>query len=424
VFTEAPKISRALSLSGAVFALGVVLIPITDFGGFGGAGGVFLRSPSGVLFLLSYFIFSVLNGRTFTVNWLLLLFGLCVAVATVLYASDYGHNSVSGDPFGKAFNVFVLLLTFLAVVYSPVRLNTIYLRVAVIVAWFVVIIGFVTGDIIKLSLVSEVGVFHTTINVQQRPRGFSLESSVLASQVAVLGCLSIWFTRSFVWRSIFFLGSCFVVFYALSKGAIIAAMLCCGVVCVVALRRHPIVLAMLAIGVTLALPSIYEATDLVFAGSIASGTSVTTRASLFLSGVHVVLTHPFGAGFGTVADKLRASVIANFDWIRSIFPFPFNGAELYAGFIHATNDYVIGTKSGILDLVLLLGWPGVFIVYRIFVGPLLKPRSIGLVGVFAMALVLVMTAAYVPVFGYYHFALVLLVMRMAGEDFPRYGAQL
>ena len=393
----------------------ILLLPFSDLNL--GIGGAFLRSISAIpMFILALMLLPEIfkhPKRAILLLWLALIISF-----TFLQLSTNDNRIFEQSLLNKSITNTVFLLTF----FLPATLYDADIKTFrwwISAAFWLCILGFVCGDILKLDLFHNIGPLHSLENIQQRPRGLTTESSIFGLQFLILACLMM---QAFERRTSRILLSVIVIWIIAiglqSKGAIISIIITLVLALLVYFRHNVLFWLIFLISAVVFLlsseiwsPFLHQLSTYL---NGLEGTSFSTRITLYLTAFGVIATHPMGAGLGTSATEILEILPTSIDVTQSLFAVPFRISELYEHFLVANTDRYITTKFGLGDFLLLVGWPGILFLYYIYKSALSRALKNKYYFIYIGTLFsLLAFGSYASFFGNYSMSVILIFSRFS-----------
>lgn len=267
-------------------------------------------------------------------------------------------------------NLFILNVLFLFPFFSSVKFDRKEYKVIFFIAFSLSIAGVILGDILHLDFI-EYGPFQMSERVSPRPRGFSYESSMLAATIFPLLFSFFCLKNKSKDYNIYTIFILFVVaLFTSSKGAIVTLIIASAFSYFFSRKLLTIkglaFFAVFFLFVTILSSVLIE----LFLIDITNNTSVATRMVCVFTAFFSLLENPFGVGYFGFLHAFEINVPRAIDFINSISPVSLNMYEA-RGYITATSDAAIGTKSFFWNNIIYFGWPFV-VVFLLYVIDIIK----------------------------------------------------
>ena len=395
--------NKSLYFNSILSSLFIIALPFQDVNLLHGTFGhltVNLSSLFVPLMFISLIIYCLFNHVTVRVKYiylfvLFIIINLVIAIIVNYYYSDY--------LFSKGINLSILIL-FMAIPCFFYKVNNLlFIRESIFIALVLSVLGFLFVDVFKLSNFLSGTFFHVTnYNIDYiRPRGFSLESSLLSFTILslLLAYSSLCNKKKILFFSLFF---CFVIsILTMSKGAISA--LCLSITFGLLLRslrnknkNKSIILVFLSICALAFLMPYIDNVFNKFLIDINHHTSVATRSVLFLVSVSIGFASIFGVGvwgyipFGV---ELIPTVVESLS-----FYFSLNYSEVM-DYYYLFNGDSFSYKNTLSDIFVLFGFVGVFLFFRFFIYSIKNTKKI--ISYIFFTFSMISLSFYIPFLGIY-----------------------
>jgi hypothetical protein len=230
--------------------------------------------------------------------------------------------------------------------------------------------------------------------VDNRPHGFSVESSTLSITLSTLGLLCASTARSGRSRWLWVILTFASVLPVNSKAgpilmvvSFVSALFLRGVSFRLIANSVGVVAVALVLGqdfwrrmwdAYVIAPFLYD---------IESGTSVATRITLWVGALATAFKHPWGVGFSGYLPAVVQSIDFGGAFAELLLDMPLNLSEA-GGYVYQDTAYAIGTKSLFLDCLLVFGLP--FCIFWIWAHAGLVKKLVRLGEVVPLALLLML----------------------------------
>jgi hypothetical protein len=300
-----------------------------------------------------------------TISRLVLYSFIYISIISAYGVMLYGIESHGENLVVKGLKIVILLLFSFLVAKGDMNIPLI--RKAVFISFFVALIGL-------FGTISEYNVFHGTLNIALRERGFSEESSVVALISGSLAFLVMYFVRGTSLKFVVYVLGLICVMYAQSKSGIIL-MLLNGVLMLlmVMYKSHQynfiwytLVLIVFFVLGYLLLAQLGE----VVQRDIGEYTSVATRTTMFASALYVGVSNPFGVGVTGYIPAIAEVIPRVVEYIDSlgIVTMRYYEVLMYA-YGHSARN--VGTKSFLMDGFIMFGIPFLILVFS-YLGKIIR----------------------------------------------------
>lgn len=396
-------------------------------------------SPAFLILLLIWLIFgahALVSG-----SWLrraipvwLLAYSIAFMLLNIFYAVAFGFEAYGENLLIKGCKIGILLgaLVSVAWLYSSYTLPRFSLIVRI--AYGVALGGMVLDMIFHDFWIHNTWIHGSIIlntgfdfgKVDNRPHGFSSESSTLAITLATLGLLCAstalskstrWFWVTITFVSLLLVGSkaapllmlsslVFAVFLMLARGGStrqIFTIVCAGVFVVLSLPLWQTIFVSYVFD-----PFLYD---------VEAGMSVATRLTLWIGALMTVLKYPLGVGLSGYLPAVVQSIDQAGTYAEMLFSIPLNLSEV-VGYTTQVTANAIGTKSLFLDCLIVFGIP--FGIYWALAHMRLAKKLMHRGDVVPLSLLIMLAFAlmsYIPGVGIYPIAIAYgwLFRRASGE---------
>lgn len=257
------------------------------------------------------------------------------------------------DIYAKLVKFWVLIGAFAYLVIA-VSKDLDAFKVPVLIAAFIAAAGYLVGDVLGALPAAA----HFTENMNSRPRGLSLESSTFGTQIGVYALLAGAILRGRVLGPVVCLMLVMILVASISKGAIVS--ICFGVLLCLALRLRGwwvwpmLALALMVIGGYLLDSAVVDALDL------ENGTSLATRATMFLLSIKVALLTVIGASPGGAIYAVQTFGQSVIDYLEGAVPLPLLFSEVQA-YVDNDPDAIVTYKTFFADNLAMFGVPFAFV---------------------------------------------------------------
>lgn len=319
------------------------------------------KSPSFVfiffMYLFSLIKFFTLDGKVDRFKFFIVFYFVVFNVFSLFVFFDgfvYGRSLL-----GKGVNLLILHILFLFPIFIFVSFRDQLYRYVFFASIAICLLGVILGDFFHLSII-ETGFFHISERPSLRPRGFSYEPSMLSVTIFPLLFSALCLNNKSRRFSIFhMLLLFFVSILTSSKGAMATLLISFFVVYFFSKKCFSINGFLVIIFIFLV--SSFVASFLVryMVLDVDTSTSVATRITCVFISIFSLLKYPLGVGYFGFLFSFQENIRPAIDFISSVSPFNLNFSEV-SGYINATTDSAIGTKSFFFNNVIFFGWPFVF----------------------------------------------------------------
>ena len=214
-------------------------------------------------------------------------------------------------------------------------------------------------------------IFHFSINqgfdlLDNRYRGFSLESSTLGATFVIISLINIELLKNkYLKTLVFFLTLIISIFILESKALIPILIFLIGFLTILKYKIYGFILltaifVLVMIGGESVIGVIDDIVYSPFRADIASSTSVVTRVSTILASLDILLSNPFGVGFTGYIPAFLNSLSSSTTLITGLFDIPINTNEVDE-YLRQNNFTAVGAKSFFFENIIIWGFP--FIIF-------------------------------------------------------------
>ena len=237
---------------------------------------------------------------------------------------------------------------------------------AIIMAYLLTCIGVLVIDVFGNEMF-----IHHTVNLQRRPRGFSLESSQLSLSLLSLGSLAIHVAKKKYVRFTFIAFLIILLLFSGSKGGIVIGGYVVGLVSwwrSKTLSREnsslKLIIQFLLVGILVGGWYIFSSgITQMYSSDLREYTSIATRSTLFITVILVMFRYPLGVGFSGYLPAIVNTIPDAIRYLANNLPIPLNFEEVQ-GYVWALSDQNITTKVFLGDGVVWFGIPFVYIFIK------------------------------------------------------------
>ena len=410
------------ALKTFLMMLFIVLIPFQDSPlqatplGFLGASPAFI--PLSALMFVSMLQWRM-NWRRIRLNRGALLIACYAIIINAAYLLPNELHSHGTSIAAKAFNLSVLTALFLFPIFF-VDYDAYPCGGWIKAAFFICAAGMILGDILHVEMIANNPILHCNPNLNLRPRGFCMESSMLSAMLITTGFLSAHFSRSAIEKGFYVLAAGVLVLLAGSKGGMIAYLFIAALIVLLSLRVRRWAMAAFVPIYAVAGCLVYFVAAGRFAEDLASYTSSATRLGLAATSVVAAGHNPLGVGFSGFLPAIDRYAPATSEYISEVSGVSFDLSELLS-YVGARTDVNVTTKTLLFDFLAFFGWPFValyLVFHRWLISGLLRSRRVLLLAAAVYCLVAIST--YIEPIGLYNISLVygLAYHGLHGQESP------
>jgi len=203
------------------------------------------------------------------------------------------------------------------------------------------------------------------MSFDDRPRGFSYESSTLGSTLMTFGLLAALTARKNMNRLAWLSGTGFALIFCGSKAAFLVFALSITFALVVPKTRRALLITPVSVAIFLILGSlvaeqwltdVFQSLLLPFILDIEQSTSIATRSTMILGAILNVIEFPFGVGFTGYIPALVAKIDSAAEISSQLLGMPINLWELES-YQTQNSGFAISAKSFFFDQAVVFGMP-------------------------------------------------------------------
>jgi len=289
---------------------------------------------------------------------LITLYVLIVSLASLIIFGSFSNGS---NLIVKSMTMTILYVSFLYAIFGIDwdadrygRLIQYAFLTFVLIVFFTQILGVKALDGFPI---------HGRINAQMRPRGPAYEASTAGAFLISMSCLSAFLSKRRLVQLAFVIAAALCLLLVKSKGGFIMFLATLTVALTLGRGiswRNIIIGLVVGVAVSaVALPYIFSQAIREMVGS--QSTSVISRGTLWLLPFHVALSNPFGVGPTGYYPAVSYYGPQITNWLESLTGLPALFFAEVRGYFFATNTEAIDTKTYMGNLIMMGGFPGLFL---------------------------------------------------------------
>lgn len=382
--------TNKITIRNIFISLWIILIPFQDSGLQSLGIGFLGKSPSFIPLIAIIFLdilknvndsFSGGKAIRFKKIWLYVLvymasISLLYLIISYISLGDiviYKRNLIF-----KSINLFILTVLFIYPIFF-IKYHEIAIKKELFICFIVTILGVFLCDYMQSDFFQNNQIFHSVPYEysNQRPRGFSLESSWLAIMIISLGFLLLHYLERKMSKFLILITMLVMLIFSISKGAILSLAIVTFVILNLKLKLNFLMrIFVLFITLVMVIGIGSEMVSLITV-DITRFTSSVSRITLIVTSFLILLHNPLGVGFTGALPAIHDYLPKGISLVNSLTNFDLNFFEV-KGYIDAVTDTQISTKTLLTDYAIYFGIPFIisFFVFNYKLLSRLRKRQI------------------------------------------------
>lgn len=256
----------------------------------------------------------------------------------------------------------MIILFFWCFFYLYIKKYSDKIRVFVISAYIIHIIGWILYDVLKINLGT---MLRYTINLSERYTGFTSEASFFSFTTVILGLLSIYYIKKNILKKIIILLTIYLLIVGGSKGTLICIFIS-SIIFVMIYNRFSLSKKLIVLFIIILISSLgfyYVILDS-FIGDLEEYTSFATRVSSIFSSIIIIYNYPFGTGFGVFLPIYKEYLYTSFDILNNIIPYISLSYLELSDWMSSDSGANMTIKSIIFQYLAYFGIPFIFMFFK------------------------------------------------------------